>query len=164
MNPWFSSILIMVCSSGYWSPPSQKGFKGISEDVQRNDDKSDMKWLLCTEQWKWRNRWLKEIWKRPSWSWGTVKKSTNPFFTVSSKKRIKSCQMKLEDGGYKQVFTWWISNLENSQRGLKTINACKGCKSNLIFPPRICPLRATEHKDTYSGTYHTCLLCSYILA
>lgn len=63
-----------------------------------------------------------------------------------------------------EVFIGWINNLENSQRGLKTINACKGCRSKLIFPPRIYPLRATKCKNTYSGMFHTCFLCSYILA
>lgn len=133
MNPWFSSILIIVCSYGYWSPTSVKGFKGIFEDVQRKDYKSDLKWLLCTEQWKWKNRWLKEIWKRSSRSWGAVKKVEIHFSLSVPKKIIRWYQIKLMDGSYKQVFTWWISNLENSQRGLKAINSCKSCKSNLIF-------------------------------
>lgn len=88
MNPWFSSTLITVCSYGYWSLNSEKGFKGIFEDVQRKDYKSDLKWLLCTEQWKWKNRWLKEIWKRSSWSWGAVKNVEIHFSLSVPKKEV----------------------------------------------------------------------------
>lgn len=52
-------------------------------------------------------------------------------------------------------FTWWIDNLEDSNRRQKTIKVYKCCKTNLNFPPRICPLRVNKTQDTFFGIYHT---------